>query len=171
MKKLKLKKKIQGAQSTVEKKLNERKSKRKKKMKKGRIKNIILTTFMVLGIGIASCILAFGLYIIFTAPDFDSNKLYHKEATVLYDRNGIELTRYGAENRVLITYNDLPQVFIDALVAVEDSRYFQHNGFDAARFLKASFGQALGNSGAGGASTLTMQLVKNTYTSRSEAAV
>ncbi len=165
MKKLKLNKKLQGTKHTIENKLNERKKSRKKKQKKGRVINIILTFLMVMGIGLASCILAFGLYIIFTAPDFDSNKLYHKEATVLYDRNGIELTRYGAENRVLITYNDLPQVFIDALVAVEDSRYFQHNGFDAARFIKASLGQALGNSSAGGASTLTMQLVKNTYTS------
>ncbi|MCI8575786.1 MAG: hypothetical protein HFI09_04885 [Bacilli bacterium] len=165
MKKLKLKKKIQGTRNTVENKLNERKKKRKKKQNKGKVLNFILTSLMVLGIGIASCVLAFGLYIIFTAPDFDSDKLYNKEATVLYDRNGVELTRYGAENRVLISYNDLPQVFVDALVAVEDSRYFQHNGFDAARFLKASFGQAMGNSGAGGASTLTMQLVKNTYTS------
>lgn len=165
MKKLKLKKTIQGTKNTVENKLNERKKNRKKKQKKGRVTNIILTALMVIGITLASCTLAFGLYIIFTAPDFDSDKLYNKEATVLYDRNGIELTRYGAENRVLITYNDLPQVFVDALVAVEDSRYFQHNGFDAARFIKASLGQALGNSGAGGASTLTMQLVKNTYTS------
>lgn len=165
MKKLKLKKKIQGTKKTIKDKLNERKKTRKKKHNKGKILNFILTSLMVIGIGVSSCVLAFGLYIIFTAPDFDSEKLYHKEATVLYDRNGVELTRYGAENRVLITYNDLPQVFIDALVAVEDSRYFQHNGFDAARFLKASFGQALGNSGAGGASTLTMQLVKNTYTS------
>lgn len=165
MKKLKLKKTIQGTKNTVENKLNERKKNRKKKQKKGRVTSVILTSLMVIGIALASCILAFGLYIIFTAPDFDPDKLYNKEATVLYDRNGVELTRYGAENRVLVTYNDLPQVFVDALVAVEDSRYFQHNGFDAARFIKASLGQALGNSGAGGASTLTMQLVKNKYTS------
>lgn len=149
----------------IKKNINTSKKKNKKKEKKIPIKNIFLTTFMVFGIIFASCVLAFGLYIIFTAPDFDSKKLYNKEATVLYDKNGIELTRYGKENRVLITYNDLPQVFVDALVATEDSRFFQHNGFDAARFMKASFGQAMGNSSAGGASTLTMQLVKNTYTS------
>lgn len=157
MKKLKLKKKVS--------KRDMPKEKYKKEQKKGRVKNFLLTTFMVCGILFVTCVLSFGLYIIFTAPDFDSDKLYHKEATVLYDRNGIELTRYGSENRVLVTYNDLPQVFVDALVATEDSRFFQHNGFDAARFLKASLGQVTGNSGAGGASTLTMQVVKNTYTS------
>jgi len=155
MKKLKLKKDLFGS----------KKKGKKKKSKKGRAKNIILTTLMILGIIFVTCVLSFGLYIIFTAPDFDSAKLYNKEATVLYDRNGVELTRYGKENRVLVTYNDLPQVFVDALVATEDSRFFQHNGFDAARFTKASLKQAMGNSDAGGASTLTMQLVKNTYTS------
>lgn len=165
MKKIKLKKKIQIAKNNVDKKLKEGKKKASKKRKPGRAKNVILSTIMIFGIIFVSCVLAFGLYIIFTAPDFDSAKLYNKEATVLYKANGEELTRYGKENRVLVTYNDLPQVFIDALVATEDSRFFQHNGFDAARFMKASFGQALGNSSAGGASTLTMQIVKNTYTS------
>lgn len=164
MKQLKVKKNIKNLQKNVDSKLNETKKKYKKK-KTGRFKNIALTTFMILAIVFVTCVLAFGLYIIFTAPDFDSTKLYNKEATVLYDKNGLELTRYGKENRVLVTYNDLPQVFVDALVATEDSRFFQHNGFDAARFTKASLGQAMGNSDAGGASTLTMQLVKNTYTS------
>lgn len=163
MKKIKLKKNFKEAKNKVDKKLNEKKKNYQKK-KKGKARNIILTIIMILGILFVTCVLAFGLYIIFTAPDFDSSKLYNKEATVLYDKNGIELTRYGKENRVLVTYNDLPQVFVDALVATEDSRFFQHNGFDAARFMKASFGQALGQD-AGGASTLTMQLVKNTYTS------
>lgn len=131
----------------------------------GSIKTLIVIMFYTLGIVAASTVLIFGLYIIFTAPDFNTSELYKKEATVLYDINGEEITRFGAENRVLVTYEQLPQTLIDALVATEDSRYFQHNGFDAARFMKASLGQAMGNSNAGGASTLTMQIVKNTYTS------
>ena len=50
-------------------------------------------------------------------------------------------------------------------MATEDSRFFQHNGFDAARFFKAGLGQILGNSDAGGASTLSMQVIKNSFTS------
>lgn len=131
----------------------------------GNIKNFIVIIFYTLGIVIATTVLIFGLYIIITAPDFNTQELYKKEATVLYDSEGNEITRIGSENRVLVKYDDLPQSLIDALVATEDSRFFQHNGFDAARFIKASFGQVLGNSSAGGASTLTMQIVKNTYTS------
>jgi penicillin-binding protein 1A len=131
----------------------------------GNLKTLIVIMFYTLGIVIAATVLIFGLYIIITAPDFNTQELYKKEATVLLDTDGNEITRLGDENRVLVTYDDLPQTLVDALVATEDSRFFQHNGFDAARFIKASFGQVLGNSGAGGASTLTMQLVKNTYTS------
>ena len=59
-----------------------------------------------------------------------------------------------------VTYDELPEVLVDAIVATEDSRFFQHNGFDAPRFLRASIGQVFGNSDVGGASTLSMQVVK-----------
>jgi len=140
---------------------NGKPNKKKRKLKKG----LILSIIAILGIILLTMVLAFSLFIIISSPNFDKNKLYKKEATVIYDKDGNELTRVGQENRVLITYEQLPQVLIDALIATEDSRFFQHNGFDAARFVKASIGQILGNSNAGGASTLTMQVIKNTYTS------
>ncbi len=136
---------------------------RKSKKRQGRVKNTILIILISLGIIIASGILAFALFIIITSPDFVAKELYTKEPTVLYDINGDELTRIGNENVELVTYSDLPQVLIDALIATEDSRFFQHNGFDAARFIRASLGQIAGQD-AGGASTLSMQVIKNTYT-------
>lgn len=141
-----------------------KKIKLKKLKEKGRLKNWILILIAAGGIGIASLILLFALYIIIASPDFDQDLLYSKEATVVYDIEGEEVARIGSENRALVTYDDLPQVLIDALLATEDSRFFQHNGLDAARFLKASIGQVLGQDGAGGASTLSMQVIKNTYT-------
>ena len=131
---------------------------------KNRLRNWILILIAIMGIGIAAIILLFALYIIIASPDFDRDLLYAKEATVVYNIAGEEVARIGSENRELITYEELPQVLIDALIATEDSRFFQHNGLDAARFLKASFGQLLGQSNAGGASTLSMQVIKNTYT-------
>ena len=126
-------------------------------------KNTILIILISLGIVVASAVLAFALYIIITSPDFVVEELYTKEPTVLYDMNGEEITRIGNENVELVTYSDLPQVLVDALIATEDSRFFQHNGFDAARFIRASLGQLAGQD-AGGASTLSMQVIKNTYT-------
>lgn len=135
----------------------------KEKIKNKGWKSIILSILLIGMITVTSLILVFALYIIISAPSFDKDKLYSKEATIIYDIHGNEIARIGKENRTLITYNDLPQVFVDALIATEDSRFFQHNGLDIARFLKASLGQLAG-SNAGGASTLSMQLIKKTYT-------
>lgn len=155
----KINKTLDKAKTTVKKGTGKLKEKTKNK-------NKLLIVLVSLGIVVASVVLVFGLYIIISAPDFNTTKLYDKESTVLYDHEANEIARVGAENRVLVTYDDLPQVFIDALIATEDSRFFQHNGFDAARFLKASINQLMGKN-AGGASTLTMQVVKNTYTDSS----
>ena len=129
------------------------------------IGKFILSIILIVMIVGASLLLVFALYIIISSPDFDKELLYSKEATVIYDINGDELARIGRENRDLITYEDLPQTFVDALIATEDSRFFQHNGLDIARFLKASVKQLLG-SDEGGASTLSMQLVKKTFTQK-----
>ena len=145
------------------KKKSSTKNKVNKGKKSGSKKNTILIILISLGIVVASAVLAFALYIIITSPDFVVEELYTKEPTVLYDMNGEEITRIGNENVELVTYSDLPQVLVDALIATEDSRFFQHNGFDAARFIRASLGQLAGQD-AGGASTLSMQVIKNTYT-------
>ena len=139
-----------------------------KKPKKKYKKTLILSFIAILGILFLTLILAFALYIIISSPNFDKNLLYKKESTVLYDKDGNEFARIGSENRVLVKYEQLPQVLIDSIIATEDSRFFQHSGFDAARFLKASFGQLMGKSDAGGASTLTMQVIKNTYTNSTD---
>lgn len=137
------------------------------KMKKGRrrIINFLLILFLIIIIvGIIVCFMFFG-YIVTSAPEFDINKLNLKESSIIYDKDGNEIRKLGSELRENIQYDDLPEVVIDALVATEDSRFYQHNGFDAARFFKASVGQLAGNDNAGGGSTLSMQVIKNSFTS------
>lgn len=129
-----------------------------------KIITVLLSIILIGGIAVVSLILVFALYVIITSPDFNKEKLYKKEATVIYYADGTELTRLGSENRVLVNYDELPQVLIDAIIATEDSRFFQHSGLDVARFVKATIGQLMGKSWAGGASTITMQVVKKTYT-------
>ena len=132
-------------------------------------RHIILSLIMVLLIGIMILGLFGIIYIITSAPKFDTDKLYNTSSSILYAKNDTEIGRLGAENRQLVTYDELPQVLVDAIVATEDSRYFQHNGFDIARFMKASLGQVAGNSKAGGASTITMQVVGMAFTDRKDA--
>ena len=125
---------------------------------------MILNILIICVIAFASLMAVFFAYIIVKAPKFDPNNLKFTQMSELYDTEGNIITKMGNENRTEISYDDLPEVLIDAIIATEDSKFFQHNGFDLARFMKASMYQLVGKNG-GGASTLTMQIAKNNYTS------
>ncbi len=137
-----------------------------------RKKAIKVLLIIILGCGILS-LSAFAGFLVYIKvkadPMFDSSKLETPENTTLLDINGNEYAKLGSEMREKVKYNELPEVLIDAIVATEDSRFFQHNGFDAPRFMKAAVGQVAKKlfhvgSNAGGASTLSMQVVKNSLT-------
>ena len=140
--------------------MKKRSSDKGKKKKRKVILLVILSIF--LAIVIAG--IAFLIYIVISAPKFDPDNLYTKEASTLYDTDGNSFARLGSEMREKIEYDEMSEELVNAIVATEDSRFFQHNGFDLPRFVKASFGQLLGQN-AGGASTLTMQVSKNQFTS------
>ncbi len=106
----------------------------------------------------------FAYYVVKSAPEFDVNKMFEKEASRVFDSEGNLIATLGAEQRQKVSYDDLPEVLVDAIIATEDSRFFQHKGFDLPRFAKAAIGQLLGHD-SGGASTLTMQLSKLAFTS------
>lgn len=148
-------------------KKNKKEKIKKVSNKKGRFKTIF-KIFLIFGFIIGIAVLIIGIlflkYIIDNAPEFSEQNLYNKEATFLYDKNGDEFAKLGSEIRQKISYDDLSESLIDAIIATEDSRYFQHSGVDLPRFLKASVSQVLGK-GGGGASTITMQVSKNSFTS------
>ena len=96
---------------------------------------------------------------------FDADKLLSSGASVMYDSNGEVMYTYGSDEngtRENITYDDLPQVLVDAVIAAEDSRFFEHNGFDLPRIAKAAISN-LATGGRQGGSTITQQLIKKTY--------
>ena len=138
----------------------------KSKPRRRKLVNALLIIFLTLGI---LAIIGFGAFILYVKsiadPEFAEKEkgLQTSETTLLYDINGNVFKKLGTEQRTKVKYEDLPEVLVDAIIATEDSRFFQHNGFDAPRFIKAAVGQVMGNSDSGGASTLTMQVAKNTF--------
>lgn len=142
-----------------------------KRKKKRSILKILIGIFLSGCALVIIAVFAFAYYIISSCGEFDPNALANQDQTIIYDNNNNIIAKLGMEKRESVTYNDLPEVLIDAIIATEDSRYFEHNGVDGARFLKASIGQLLGNSDAGGASTLTMQVVKNNLTSTEQSII
>ncbi len=153
----KIKREIKYKGSIAKNKIGETTRKVKKK------KHVLLILLMIILVWGAVAVLGFSVYIIATCPEFDTNLLYKSGSSTVYDADMNVVAELGVEKRENVTYDQLPEVLIDAIVATEDSKFFQHSGIDLLRFGKATLGQLLGNSGAGGGSTLTMQIVKNTY--------
>ncbi len=159
----KLASKIKSKTNVVKKKASSYASKNKNK-NISKKKRIILNALLTCVIFFVAVMVIFFSYIIIKAPKFNPDNLKFTQMSEIYDSNGNLMTKMGNENRTEITYDDLPEVLIDAIIATEDARFFQHNGFDLPRFVKAGIGQVFGKN-SGGASTLTMQIVKNNYTS------
>lgn len=109
--------------------------------------------------------LGYGVFkgIIDSAPEIDVASIEPSGyATMIYDSEGNlteTLVKSGA-NRLEADYDELPRDLINAFVAIEDSRFWEHKGVDFRAILRAAVG-ILTNEPAGGGSTLTQQLIKN----------
>ncbi len=92
------------------------------------------------------------------------SSLKQVEATQVLDKDGRLIGKYYIYDRQPITYDDLPDHLIDALVATEDIRFYQHNGVDNVSLLRVFFKTILlSDKSSGGGSTITLQLVKNIF--------
>lgn len=101
--------------------------------------------------------------IIDSAPDVDIESIVPMGyATTIYDSEGNLTDTLVTEgsNREEVTFDELPQDLIDAFVAIEDSRFWSHNGVDIRSIARAAMGVITGDN-KGGGSTLTQQLIKN----------
>ncbi len=128
-----------------------------------RLLNIFGILFLLGAIGLIGATAWFFNYVVKNSPEFNEDALTMSQSTKVYDADGVEIAELGAEKREIIKYDQLNETVIDALIATEDSRFFQHNGFDAPRFLVAALKQAFNDPNAGGGSTITMQVAKNSY--------
>jgi penicillin-binding protein 1A len=79
------------------------------------------------------------------------------------DAKGIEIGRAGSMNRLLITREEIPPHFVDALVAAEDQRFFAHPGFDPVGSVRAARANYRSEAIREGGSTLTQQLARDVY--------
>ncbi len=88
------------------------------------------------------------------------------ERSVIFDIDGKELATLHGENRRLISRMEIPDFFVSALEAREDKRFFTHSGVDIRGILRATMRNASDMSFTQGASTLTMQLARNSFNLR-----
>ncbi|MBO0468953.1 PBP1A family penicillin-binding protein [Enterococcus sp. DIV0242_7C1] len=138
--------------------------------KKPKKKRILLKIFLGLVIlGILGLLAGLGLFWSYAkdAPKLDDEKLSATVSSKLYDINNEVFEELGAEKREMIKPTDVPQLLKDAVVSVEDKRFYKHSGVDPIRILGSAFSN-FKTGGLQGGSTLTQQLIKLSYFSTSE---
>lgn len=139
------------------------KKSRKPKTSAGKwIKRIVLAIVLIGVIGFLSGAALFGYYVS-KAPELDEDALKDPISSEFYDINGELFATIGAEKRNYVKYEDIPQQMIDAIIATEDARFFDHFGVDLWRLGGAVLANFRDGFGAQGASTITQQVVKNSF--------
>ena len=103
------------------------------------------------------------LYYVSKAPELSESKLVATTSSKIYDSNDELIADLGSERRVNAQANEIPTDLVNAIVSIEDHRFFNHRGIDTIRILGATLRNLRGGGGLQGASTLTQQLIKLTY--------
>lgn len=98
-----------------------------------------------------------------STPELDLDPIENQSrSSFIYDMHGNLVTEYyGYENRVWVSIDEIPQMLRDAFIAIEDVRFYAHNGIDWKRFFGAAV-HNLTNETVQGGSTITQQLIKQT---------
>ena len=127
-----------------------------------------LTVILAVCLGLAGVGVVIGIAKAYmdTAPDLDLAALDAQDQTsFIYDANGNLITDYkGTEDRIMVSIDEMPKMLKDAFVAVEDARFYTHNGVDIKRIIGA-FVTNFTTGSMQGASTITQQLIKQTLLS------
>ena len=118
---------------------------------------------------IAAIMLGGGLFLYYVskAPALSESKLVATTSSKIYDSKNELIADLGSERRVNAQANEIPTELVNAIVSIEDHRFFSHRGIDTIRILGASLRNLRGGGGLQGGSTLTQQLIKLTYFSTS----
>ncbi|MCX4298426.1 MAG: PBP1A family penicillin-binding protein [Lachnospiraceae bacterium] len=149
--------------SKVQKSLTSKSIKFKKMFLVSVLKLILVGVMSTMIVGICFGIGAFK-GILNSAPDVDPAAVLPQGfATVVYDAKGNELTKLVAanSNRSYEEIDKIPKYLADAFVAVEDERFYEHNGIDIRGIIRAGFAALQNGELSQGASTITQQIIKN----------
>jgi len=124
----------------------------------------LLTLFLLIGL-----VLIFVLSVYFGAwgklPDKKALSEYKQpQASEIFTADSVLIGKYYLTDRQPITYNNISKQLINALIAVEDERFYEHSGIDYKSLLRVALKTVLlQNKASGGGSTISQQLAKNLY--------
>jgi penicillin-binding protein 1A len=137
-------------------------NKKGNRKKKSIFKKVLLSLILIfLFIGLAGSIAA--AIIISNAPPLDPSKLKEQAATRIYYADGSLMETVGSKNRIYAPIDKIPDVLKNAVISVEDARFYSHHGIDPIRIGGSIIANITEGFGAEGASTIDQQLIKRSY--------
>ena len=99
--------------------------------------------------------------------DKDVSDIHPPASSQIFDMNGNLITNiHATENRTLVSLDKIPKNLQNAFIAVEDNRFYEHNGVDPRGILRALYSNVVSGEVAQGGSTITQQLAKNAFLSQ-----
>lgn len=125
---------------------------------------VLVAGFSVLVVAAIAVMVAFP-----RLPDLPELKIYRPMLPLrVYSQDNVLLGEFGTERRDYLKYDQIPAVMRNAVLSIEDVRFFEHNGVDIKGVVRASIDYIF-HGGRGGASTITMQVARNFYLSTQRA--
>ena len=129
---------------------------------------IALVLLGLLAAGLASSVILVAIVMAMAypnLPDISDLEDYHPKLPLrIFSAEGELIGEFGEEHRTLTPIEEIPAVMKNAILAIEDARFFQHGGVDYLGMMRAAAAN-VGRSKSQGASTITMQVARNVYLS------
>ena len=120
-------------------------------------------------VGLVIGVMALGIALVLAypnLPELDAITSYQPKLPMrVYSQDGVMIGEYGDERRLYTPIQDIPDVMKQAVLAIEDARFYQHGGVDYIGVIRAGLAQ-FAAAGSQGASTITMQVARNFYLSK-----
>ncbi|MCG6283635.1 transglycosylase domain-containing protein, partial [Vibrio diabolicus] len=129
------------------------------------IKRLLFLTLICIILGVTT-IFGFYQYVKPELPDVATLKDVELQTPMqVFSQDGKLIAQFGEKRRIPVTYDEIPQDLIHALIATEDSRFYEHPGIDPIGITRAAVVVAISGSAKQGASTITQQLARNFFLS------
>ncbi|OJH75929.1 Penicillin-binding protein 1A [Vibrio vulnificus] len=129
------------------------------------IKRLLIFALICIILGVTT-IFGFYQYVKPELPDVATLKNVELQTPMqVFSQDGKLIAQFGEKRRIPVTYDQIPQSLIHALIATEDSRFYDHYGIDPIGITRAALVVAMSGSAKQGASTITQQLARNFFLS------
>lgn len=134
------------------------------------MKKIFKFVLFTISLSIVLAVSSISIYCYFCISSITENELksvFGRSYTTIYDTSNREIETLGINKKEYVRYEDIPNDLINALISIEDTEFFYHEGINIKRILSSMINNIISSSTQGG-STLTQQLIKNSLLSNEQ---